>query len=221
MKKRLNTFLFDLDGTLVNTNEIIIKSYQHAYSKHLPNLNLDRDTIISDIGPPLRAIFNKYTTSQETVEKLIETYLEYYVANEHDVFYLYPGVEDTLKKLKEQGHNLAIVTSKFRSSAQPSIDHFNLEDYFNVIVTLDDVRKPKPDSEAIHKALNHFDNVEKAIMVGDNDSDILAGQNADILSAGVAWSIKGETFLKQVKPDYMLKTIHDIFKIIDYENGER
>jgi len=218
MNSKLNTILFDLDGTLVDTNEIIIQSYQHAYSTHLPHKQPDRETIIDEIGPPLRTIFKRYTDDSDLVDKLIETYLEHYTKHEHDLFYLYPGVESTLEKLKKAGYNLAIVTSKYLTSAEPSIEHFNLRKYFDVIVTLGDVQHPKPAAEPVQKALEHFDNVGKAIMIGDNDSDIVSGQNAGVLSAGVAWSIKGEAFLRQAKPNYMLKEMDDIFKIIELES---
>ena len=211
---KINTLLFDLDGTLVNTNEIIIESYKHAFREHLPEKHFTREAIIDMIGPPLDEIFSNYTKSPFKIKKMIDTYRLFYKAHEHDHFYLYEDVYETLKKLKNSGYNMAIVTSKFLVSAQPSIEHFNLDSIFDVIVTLDDVDNPKPDKEPVEVALSQFDHVDKALMIGDNASDILSAKNADILSAGVSWTIKDLKVLNDIDPDYILKSMDDLFWIL-------
>jgi pyrophosphatase PpaX len=211
---KINTLLFDLDGTLVNTNEIILESYKHAFNTHLPNNAFSRQDIIDMIGPPLGEIFSMYTKSPFKVKKMIETYREFYKRHEHEYFYLYEGVYDALKTLKSMNYNLAIVTSKFLISAQPSLLHFDLKSLFDVIVTLDDVENPKPDKAAVDVALNHFNNVDKALMIGDNASDILSAKSAGILSAGVKWTIKDLSVLTNVSPDYIIETMDDLFTIL-------
>jgi len=213
----LNTFLFDLDGTLINSNKVIIQSYEHAYKTHLPDRNISRKTIIDQIGPTLEETFSTHTKDPFLIKKLIETYQDYYKAHEKELFELYEGVRSTLKKLEDKGMNLAIVTNKYRDNAWPSIKYFGFHRLFDRIVTLDEVKRPKPNPESVHLALKAFDSVEKAIMVGDNDSDIEAGNRAGILSAGVSWSIKGRAFLKSVQPDYMLENMQDIFNIMKKE----
>ncbi len=214
---KLNTVLFDLDGTLVDSNEIIIASYIHAYKSHLPGRVPARETIIEQIGPPLKETFSKHTTDAETLKKLIATYLDHYRANEHAYFCLYDGVVDVLERLKTRGVNLGIVTSKFKEAAMPSIRHFGLDEYLDCIVTLDDVDEPKPSAEGVQRALEHFDNVRGALFVGDNESDILAGRRAGVLTAGVRWSIKGEATLQAAKPDYMIARMEDILAILENE----
>ncbi len=216
----LNTILFDLDGTLIDTNDIIIKSYKHAFKKVLPHFKIDVKTIVEHIGPPLKEIFALYTTDPQELNALMEAYLSYYKKHEHDFFKLYPNVKETLSKLKDMGLNLAIVTSKFTDSAMPSMEHFDLMRYFDAFISLDMVKNPKPKPDSVIAALKSFDNVEKAIMIGDNPGDIQAGQAAGILSAGVAWSIKGRKTLEQENPDYILKNMQDIFNIIKKESGE-
>ncbi len=211
----INTLLFDLDGTLVNTNEIIIESYKHAFKTHLSDSSFTRNEIIEMIGPPLDKVFSRYTKSPFKVKRMIDTYRAFYKKHEHDYFYLYDGVIDALKKLKKQNFNMAIVTSKFKVSAQPSLEHFNLESLFDVIVTLDDVKNPKPDKEAVEVALSQFKNVDKALMIGDNASDILSAKNAGILSAGVKWTIKNLKVLQDVNPDYILESMDDLFWIVN------
>ncbi len=212
--KKIDTVLFDLDGTLIDTNEIIAKSYEYAYQTHLPDLEMPRSLVINNIGPTLRTIFSRYTKDPARVDALIESYRAYYTQYEFDYFYLYPKVKDVLDKLKENGIQLGIVTSKLKEAAWPSYTHFGLEHYFDVFIALDDVDEPKPSAEPVLKALSAFDHVENAIMIGDNQSDLLAGQAAGILSAGVAWSIKGRDHLKKVNPNYILESMEDLLPLI-------
>jgi len=217
--KKINTVLFDLDGTLINTNEIIIDSFQSTFETHFPGLLLSREEILTFIGPTLQDTFSKYTDDPFTIKSMIESYREYYVEFEIGNFEIYPGVLDVVKQLHSAGYNLGIVTSKFKVSAYPSFRFYGLEEYFSVFIGLDDVDKPKPNKEPIELALSRFPNVKEAIMIGDNQGDILAGKNAGIYSAGVSWSIKGSAHLMSVGPDFMLSNMNDIFRIINIIEG--
>jgi len=218
--KKLDTILFDLDGTLINTNEIIINSFRGTFEKHFPKLSLSREKILSFIGPTLHDTFSNYTQDYSIIQEMISTYRELYVILEIGEFEIYPQVEEVIKKLHNLGYNLGIVTSKFRIAAWPSFTHYNLDKYFKVFVGLDDVVEPKPSRNPIDIALGRFLHHNQAIMIGDNQGDIIAGKNADIYSAGVAWSIKGRNHLMEVNPDFMLDDMEDIFRIIKIINGE-
>ena len=210
---KIDTVLFDLDGTLIDTNEVIIQSYQHAFNTHFKDVSLSKDDIIDLIGPPLRTIFNRFTDQDDIVNQAIQTYLDYYTKHEHQLFKLYPQVLEVLKTLKEDGFNIGIVTSKFSKSAMPSVEHFKLGPYFDTFIALEDVSIPKPDPEGVMLALKRL-NAKGAIMVGDNQSDLLAGKQAGVLCAGVAWSIEWVDHLQEVTPDYMLDSMHDLLDII-------
>ncbi len=216
---KLNTFLFDLDGTIVDSNEIIIQSYQYTYQKNVPNRNISRDKIVEQIGPTLEDTLSHYAENEEHLQRLIDSYLYYYRKHEQEHFKLYDGILHLLKALKNKGYNLAIVTSKFEESAQPSIEHFGLHKLFDCVVTLDQVKRPKPDPESVYKALECFPNAEQVIMIGDNPGDIAAGKNAGVISAGVGWSIKGRQVLEDAGADYILNTPDDIYTIIKKEQG--
>ena len=213
--KKLDTILFDLDGTLINTNEIIIRSFASTFERHFPKSDVTRDQMLTYIGPTLEQTFSKYTTDVFLIQEMIESYREFYVDYEVGNFEIYPGVEKVVKELFDQGYNLGIVTSKFTIAAWPSFTHYNLDKYFKVFVGLENVTYPKPHKEPVLTALSQFDKVNKAIMIGDNQGDILAGKNAGIYSAGVAWSVKGSAYLMQVNPDFMLGSMEDIFTIIN------
>lgn len=212
--RKLNTILFDLDGTLINTNEIIIRSFVSTFERHFPKIEVSRDKLLTYIGPSLSQTFAEYTNDLFLIQDMINTFREFYVDYEVGNFEIYPNVERVIKRLHEEGYNLGIVTSKFTISAWPSFTFYNLDKYFQVFVGLGHVTNPKPDKEPVLTALSQFENVDKAIMIGDNQGDILSGKNAGIYSAGVAWSIKGSAHLMEVEPDYMLGSIEDIFTII-------
>lgn len=205
--------LFDLDGTLIDSNEIIIESYFHAFKTFRPDLDLSREDVLTFIGPTLEMVFKEYV-SEDQIAPMIQTYRAYYVANEGLHHTLYPGVVKGLMDLKNLGVKLSIVTSKFKEAAWRSFTHYQLDSFFDAFVALDDVKHPKPDKEPVEVALKRLGGADYAIMIGDNHGDILSGQNAGIEGAGVAWSIKGKSFLNQVNPDVVFDTMDDIVHYI-------
>lgn len=219
--RKLDTILFDLDGTLINTNEIIIRSFEDSFKRHFPDLVLSRETIMTFIGPTLHETYSNYTNDPSLIEDMINSYREFYVEYEVGNFEIYPQVKEIVKELYDLGYNLGIVTSKFKIAAWPSFTFYGLEKYFGVFVALDDVENPKPNKEPIITALSRFPSYNKAIMIGDNQGDILAGKNAGIYSAGVSWCLKGKAHLMEVNPDFMLESMSDIYRVIQLINEER
>jgi len=207
------TVLFDLDGTLIDSNEIIIQSYRHAFSIFKPELEFSRDQIISFIGPTLENVFSRYV-ELEKIPSMIQTYRAYYTAHEKEYHSLYPNVHESLEALKKMNVKLGIVTSKFKEAAWPSYIHYGLDQYFDGFIALEDVKNPKPDKEPVLKALALMGDYDYALMIGDNQGDILAGKNAGIDGAGVAWSIQGKAHLEKVEPDFIFETMPEIVSYI-------
>jgi len=212
--KKIDTILFDLDGTLINTNEIILRSFEETFRVHFPEISLNRETIATFIGPTLTQTFSSYSDDLFQIQDMIETYRTYYKTYEMGLFEIYDDVYEVLSDLHKKGYNLAIVTSKFKEAAWPSFTFYGLDTLFPVFIALDDVENPKPHEEPVLKALSMFPNHKKAIMIGDNQGDILSGKNAGIYSAGVAWSFKVSAFLMQANPDFMLANMKDIYRIL-------
>lgn len=124
-----------------------------------------------------------------------------------------PNVIETLKKLKEMHIQLGIVTTKFKESAVPSIEHYGLDRYISSYCFLDDVTEHKPHPEPIFYALKQFDNYKGVLMVGDNSSDIMAGKNASIYTCGIDWSIKRE-LIKGLNPDFWIEDYLELIEIV-------
>ncbi|MFD3446517.1 pyrophosphatase PpaX [Microbacteriaceae bacterium 4G12] len=209
---KVNTVLFDLDGTLINTNELIIASFLHTLDKYYPG-KYTREDVLPFIGPSLDETFS--SIDAERTEELIECY-RYFNHENHDALVEeFETVYETVKELYEKGYKLGVVTTKIRKTVEMGLKLGRLMEFFDVVVTADDVEHVKPDPEPILKALALLDSKpEEAIMVGDNHHDILGGKNAGTKTAGVAWSLKGQKYLESYHPDYILGKMSDLLTIL-------
>jgi pyrophosphatase PpaX len=208
----INTILFDLDGTLIDTNELIISSFLHTLNKFYPN-KYQREDVLPFMGPPLYETFVEI--DKERVQELIDTYREYNIANHDLLVKEFEGVFETVQWLKQQGYKLAIVTTKMSNVVMMGLKLTKLDPFFDVVVAIDHVTNPKPHPEPIEKALQQLNaKPEEALMVGDNHHDILAGKHAGTKTAGVAWSVKGREHLAQYEPDFMLGKMSDLKDIL-------
>jgi pyrophosphatase PpaX len=212
MTNKITTVLFDLDGTLIDTNELIITTYLHTLEKYYPS-KYQREDVLPFLGPTLHEVFGNM--DPDRVEEMVSEYRAFNIANHDDLVKEFVGVKETVQTLKERGYKMGIVTTKRHDVTLKGLRLMELEDYFEVIVAYDHVEKVKPDPEPIYKALEQLDSTpEESIMVGDNFHDILAGKNAGTATAGVAWSIKGREYVAKYEPDYMLENMKDLLTIL-------
>lgn len=212
---KVNTLLFDLDGTLIDTNELIISSFLHTLDHYYPE-KYKRADAIQFIGPPLYDTF--VAIDEARVDEMITTYRKHNLSHHDQLVTEFEGVFETVESLHKMGYKLGIVTTKLRGTVNMGLKLTKLDQFFDVVVTLDDVKNAKPDPEPIEKALALLgSSPEETIMVGDNHHDILAGQNAGTKTAGVAWSLKGIDYLQSFKPDYMLHSMNDLLTILGDE----
>jgi len=212
MNKRIDTVLFDLDGTLIDTNELIISSFMHVMDHYFPG-EYGRQDVLQFMGPPLVESFQ--LVNPDRVEEMVQFYRKYNF-EQHDVLVTgFEGVEETIVSLHEQGIKMAIVSTKRNEGVLKGLKLMKLDQYFDVVIGLDDVTNAKPDPEPLLLALKKLDSFpESSIMVGDNHHDILGGKNAGTKTAGVAWSAKGRDYLVQYEPDWMLESMTDLIRII-------
>jgi pyrophosphatase PpaX len=209
---KITTVLFDLDGTLINTNDLIISSFLHTLNHYYPNQYKEID-VLPFMGPPLEESFGGL--NPEKVDEMCAYYRAYNHEHHDELVTEFEGVYETVETLYKQGYKLAIVSTKVRDVVLKGLDLMKLRPFFEVVITLDEVENAKPHPEPIEKALKELGaSPQEAIMVGDNHHDILAGKNAGVLSAGVAWSAKGRDHLAQYEPDVMLETMPDLLEVV-------
>lgn len=211
MTKEINALLFDFDGTLLDTNELIIQTFTAVLGEHFPG-RYEREDILHFIGPSLEQTFESIDA-----ERAVELTAQYRATNKqlHDELITeYDGVAETLRLLKARGVKMAIVSTKRSANIKRGLALMGIEEVFEHIISLDEVKNPKPDPEPILLALEKLGaSKEEALMIGDNYHDIEGGKNAGVRTAGVAWSIKGEVFLASLDPDYMLQHISDLLEL--------
>lgn len=212
-KQPITTLLFDFDGTLLDTNELIIQTFLSVLGKRYPG-RFAREDVLHFLGPSLKETFDGI---DETLsEELITEYRAWNLEMHDQMAVEFEGVSETLRLLKARGIKMAIVSTKRQGMIQRGLKLMDIEDIFDVIIGIDDVGNVKPDPEPILLALERLDaSKDKALMIGDNSHDIEGGHNAGVRTAGVAWTAKGEAFLATFKPTYMLQHISELLELAD------
>ncbi|MGE7915277.1 pyrophosphatase PpaX [Lysinibacillus xylanilyticus] len=208
----VKALLFDFDGTLLNTNDLIIKTFMHVLNERFPGQYSPKDCL-KFLGPSLKQTMSDIAPGEE--DAMIAKYREYNELHHDELVTQYPDVVSTLEQLKAMGIKLAIVSTKRIGMIDRGLQVLGASHLFDVRIGTDDVKNVKPDPEPVLLALERLGvNKEEAIMIGDNSHDIEAGHNAGIRAAGVAWAFKGEEYLQQFKPEYMLHHMTDLFEIV-------
>ncbi|WP_432360584.1 pyrophosphatase PpaX [Sporosarcina sp. UB5] len=208
---KLTTLLFDFDGTLLDTNELIIQSFQTVLNAHYPGM-YEREDILPFLGPTLKETFDRIDLTKS--EQLIAEYRAWNLANHDALASEFDGVSDTLQQLKNAGFKMAIVSTKRNNMIMKGLELLSAGNLFDTIVGLDDVQNAKPHPEPLLLAMERLNATpEETMMIGDNIHDILGGKNAGVRTAGVAWSVKGEQFIREQEPDFVLHHISDLLSI--------
>lgn len=206
----MKSVIFDLDGTLINTNELIIKSFKYVFNKYHKEIKISEEEYISFIGPTLEESFKRYFANMEHITFLIDEYRRFNKENHDNMVSIYPNVIDTLDELSKK-FPLGIVSSKRRDLVMQGLNLFKITKYFKCIICADDKVLHKPNPEGILLALEKLDSAN-GLYVGDNVNDILAGKNANVKTVGVSWSYKLDK-LKESNPDYLIYDMKELIKI--------
>ncbi|HKL60984.1 MAG TPA: pyrophosphatase PpaX [Acholeplasma sp.] len=211
----IDTILFDLDGTLIDTNELIIKTFEHVFENHLTQFKLSRTDYIKFIGPTLKESFLRYTNDLVEVDYLVAAYRKKSLEIHDDFAVAFEGAYELLSDLEQKGYQLGIVSSKMSEMVKRGLLVSGLDKFFKVIIGSDDVINHKPDKEPIEKALSCFLNVKGAIYVGDHPNDIYAGKNARIKTCGVSFSLHKES-LVSANADYYIDTLLELKEVLKH-----
>lgn len=214
--REITTVLFDLDGTIIDTNELIIESFLHALKGVVPE-SFNREHIIPKMGLTLKHQLQLFSGRDE-VDDLMKAYRAYNLSKHDEMVTLFPGVAEAIPQLRSQGIKLGVVTTKMRDSTNRALKLLGVYDAMDVIVTLDDVEHAKPHPEPVLKAIEALGAEPSAtIMVGDSAADIESALGAGAIPVGVAWSLKGEKVLKDAGAKHILTDMKQLFTLIGME----
>jgi pyrophosphatase PpaX len=210
---RERAFLFDLDGTLLDSIDLIFRAYRHTAETHLSISPPDSVWRVG-LGTPLREQLRAVSDDPELIEAMVGTYREYHRIHHDESVRLYPGISEVLTSLVARGSRLAVVTSKLRGGAERGLRATGILDRFEAIVSADEVGRHKPHPEPVETALARLCAVpEDAIFIGDSPHDIAAGRAAGVRTAGVLWGPFARAELSVESPDYLLESPHEILSL--------
>ncbi|MFC5401211.1 pyrophosphatase PpaX [Cohnella soli] len=215
-KRNITTVLFDLDGTIIDTNELIIQSFFYALKGVVP-VTFGREHIIPSMGQPLTLQLQQFSGRQD-VATLTQAYREYNHLKHDEMVSLFPGVADVVSRLHGAGLKLGIVTTKMRSTTLRALELLGLLKYMDTIVTLDDVTHAKPHPEPVAKAIEALGAAPgQTLMVGDSSVDMKSATAAGAVPVGVAWSLKGADNLFEAGAEHMLYGMEDLLILCGIE----
>jgi phosphoglycolate phosphatase len=209
------SFLFDLDGTLTDPKEGITKSVHFALEK-LGVVNIDTNSLVKFIGPPLKESFIKYFSfSEENAERAIDIYREYFSVKGLFENEIYPGVDSILKKLNERGLTIVIATSKPTIYAKKICDHFGILQYFTAIEGSEMDGRRSGKRELIEYIMMKYTiNRDETLMIGDREHDIVGAKGNSIKSIGVGYGYGSEEELTDAGADYFVPSIRDLSRLL-------
>ncbi len=214
--KTYTNIVFDLDGTLTDPALGITNSVMYALEKYgipVP----DRSELLKFIGPPLIESFQEfYGLSRDEAKTAVAYYREYYLAKgmfENSVF---PGIEDLLISLKENGKNLMVATAKVEQFAETVLKHFGIAKYFTCIAGSDLENTITYKGEIILSVLEHCEitDREHTVMIGDRMHDMLGAKYASIDSIGVLFGYGTKEELENAGADLIAESVQDLKRIL-------
>lgn len=202
--------LFDLDGTLLDSIELLVGSMQHAFAgREGPRPSVEE--WIAGIGTPLRTQLREFASSDEDLEAIVERYREWQRAHHDSMLRCYDAVLDTLDTLHARGHPLGVVTSKMDDLMHRGLEHVGLAHFMAVAVGYNSVTRHKPDPEPVRVALTSLGyEPRETVFVGDSPHDMLSGNAAGVTTIAALWGPFTRQDLAPAQPDHWLDRIEDL-----------
>ncbi|MBN1309701.1 MAG: HAD-IA family hydrolase [Chitinispirillaceae bacterium] len=209
--KEYDCYLFDADGTLFDTIDMIVRCFGNTASVYgLPRP--DRESILRHVGLPLRKQMECYFggLSDEVFNRYRDTHMAYQLKIYREHLRLFPGVAEALRRLHERGKRCAVVTSRMLSTLSIYLKETEIDGCFSVLVTPESTSRHKPDPQPVLEAIARLGGTaDGALVVGDASYDIECGSRAGADTAFVRWSRNPVESLG-VTPTYVLSDMRDL-----------
>ncbi|MBE6463725.1 MAG: HAD family hydrolase [Eggerthellaceae bacterium] len=210
----IKAVLFDLDGTLLDTYQLILDSMRYTIETEL-GLYCSDEQLMAKVGQPLAIQFTDFTSDPALIDELLKVYRAYNEARHDDVVRAFDGVSEVLAALKDAGLSLGVVTSKRHELAQRGLDIAGLAPYMSFLVGPDDWPefKPNPGSVLYGCRLAGCDPSE-CVYVGDSPFDIQAGNSAGCVTIAALWGMFSKAMLCEQTPSYTCSRPTDILSLL-------
>ena len=208
----IKAVLFDLDGTLIDTSDLIFRSFEYALDTVL-HTQIPREELLWTFGRPLEQIMK--SLGSERADELLKSFRAYSISHETDIN-LFPQVHETLAYLRAKGIKTAIVTSRIRPSTMRDLEILQLNSaLFDAIITPESTIEHKPHPAPALKAIELLGvSPEETIMIGDSVHDLQCGREAGCHAAFVQYSMVPQEELRAQNPDYSVASLSDLIDIL-------
>jgi pyrophosphatase PpaX len=208
----IQAVIFDLDGTLIDTNDLIIETFHHVLKDYLGRSPTE-DELNQVYGKTLDEQMSFF--SLENSQELVYAYKIFYRTHMDSQTHLFEGVINLLDELAAKGIKMATVTNKGSRGVQHAFNKFDLGKYFAVSISADDVLRGKPDPEGIFTTLNHLGlDAEEALFIGDSLNDIAAAKEAGVKSVLVGWTFFNKDHYATFGADYVIDKPMDLMGLL-------
>lgn len=206
--KRVKCIVFDMDGTLTQTNQLIYDSFNYIAQKYAGRTYTIPE-ITAMFGPPEEGALLAIV-KPEQLDDVMADYLAFYRSHHNRLARLYPGIEEVLHYIHKRGRILAVFTGKGIRTTTITLQEFHIDHFFDYIVTGNDVVNHKPSSEGLRKIIDHFKlQPEEVLMVGDAVSDVRAAREAGVPIAAVLWDSYAKETMLQMNTDFTFHNVHE------------
>ncbi len=215
---KIDLFLFDLDGTLIDSKEDIANSVHYTMDAlGLPRI--DDDIIYSFVGHGVMPLIRQSLEAaapeklaELSEEKALSIFRKHYDAHCTDKTYAFDGVLEVLNRFQDRPK--VVVTNKSQGFSEKIIAGLKLAPFFKGIYGGDTSFPKKPDpSVVIHLLARFHANPKKTVIIGDSHVDIDTGKNAGILTCGVTYGFRPRKELEDSKPDFLVDSIQEIIRL--------
>lgn len=211
----IKAVLFDFDGTLLDSEAMVIHCFSHLFEKYRRIEDFTREYQLEVFGPPLHTEMVKLFPGHDP-EQMIREYREFQsTLPGTGVVHLIPHAKEVLEELRKKGIRMAVISSRITASCRMWMKEFDLERYFELILGQEAFDKPKPDPEGIVKAYEAMGLLpEECIYAGDNASDVIAAKRAGVFSVGFVSNREKAGEILDSRPDLVIYDLEDILKCI-------
>ncbi|MBN1328687.1 MAG: HAD-IA family hydrolase [Candidatus Heimdallarchaeota archaeon] len=210
-KKDIKAFVFDLDGTLIDSQIGIAKTVSEFLQKK--GHEIGEEKIMELFGTPLEVVLCKLVPglSESEAFEYLKEIRKVYAKHHTEITTLFPGVQELLQGLKMKGFKVAIASTKYKPLVEEIVVHFKLDEYIDVIVSGYEVANHKPAPDILFETAKRLHlHPTNCIYIGDSPSDIVAGKEAGTVTIAVLTGSHSEEKFIKIQPDFLIKKIANI-----------
>ena len=229
MHYQTRAILFDLDGTLIDSTDLILRCFQYSWEK-VCGFNHSREALVQTFGTPLRDAMHRLLLTARAaksgghsaevdnhiIDQLLAEYRSYNVSNHDLLARPFEHASEVLAELRRRGYVISVVTSKSRELGLRGLRLCSLDGLIDSAVFLEDTDVHKPHPEPILAALHRLsESAQAAAYVGDSRHDMVAARAAGVRTVAALWGPAPRTELERERPDFIAESITDLLEIFN------